>query len=101
MIFKQRFDVGVLLLVAMVIMCCDGQRNPITLVNGGYKDLLIAIRKDVPENTTIIDQLKVNDHIFFGGGAGGFNSISWVMISAIVNNVYVCVCTNHFVFDHS
>ena len=59
MFVVKSFHVSVLLLVAMVIVCCGGQRNAINVVDGVYENLLIAIQKDVPENETIIQQLKV------------------------------------------
>ena len=59
MFVKRSIHLRVLLLVAMVIVCCGGQRNPITLEDGGYGNLLIAIQKDVIEDENIIQRLKV------------------------------------------
>ena len=47
----------VLLLLAFSVTI--GQRSLIKLVNNGYEDILIAIRSDVTENYTIIENIKV------------------------------------------
>ena len=49
----------------LFFVCCRGQRNTVVSIEnnneeGVYGNLLVAIQKDVPENETIIEQLKVS-----------------------------------------
>ena len=65
MLVEIGFYARILLSVAMVIPCCDGERNGIRIEGGGYENLVIAIQKGVPENKTVIQQLKVNIQILY------------------------------------
>ncbi|XP_033120351.1 calcium-activated chloride channel regulator 1-like [Anneissia japonica] len=55
---KGIIHIVVIFLTLFCFGLCSWSRNQITLTNGRYKNLLIAINKDIPENQELIDTIK-------------------------------------------
>ncbi|XP_071961369.1 calcium-activated chloride channel regulator 4-like [Antedon mediterranea] len=74
--------------VLLSLICtgwCSWQRNQITLKNGKYRNLLVAINKDIPENDELIDEIK---SAFTGGSSklfeATYNRTYWKTITILV-----------------
>ncbi|XP_030850204.1 calcium-activated chloride channel regulator 1-like [Strongylocentrotus purpuratus] len=78
-----------LLLKIFLVGVVTGEKNIITLNNGSYSNLLIAIDRNVPENLTIIDNLKT---MFTSASQRLYNAtkqqLYWSHIKILVPNTW-------------